>query len=67
MNSEIIADSFFTIGSRHEVCQDYCLDINNRTVALSDGCSSNSHSDFGSRILVNLGIQNYASGSREPL
>lgn len=50
---EYSADSFFTIGDSHSVCQDYALSSDKLPFAsLSDGCSSNPHSDIGSRILV---------------
>lgn len=48
------ADSFFTIGSSHHVCEDYALsgDVDGRPFAvLSDGCSGSKHTDFGSRFL----------------
>lgn len=47
-------DSFFTIGSTHKVCQDYVLHSNKEDkpyVILSDGCSTATDSDFGSRLL----------------
>ena len=49
------ADSFFTIGSSHTVCQDYArtfLEGEACVAVLSDGCSSAVDSDFGSRLLV---------------
>jgi hypothetical protein len=54
---ELISDSYFEIGSSHEVCQDYALDHKGSGSALAilgDGCSSNHHSDFGSRIITRL-------------
>ena len=57
------ADSTFTIGSSHQVCQDYAVAglRNDRGLAsqrnrlayavVSDGCSSSIDSDFGSRLL----------------
>jgi hypothetical protein len=54
---EFIADSYFKIGSSHEVCQDYALDSESGLcVVLSDGCSSNHHSDFGSRIICKTAL-----------
>lgn len=54
------ADSFFTIGSTHKVCQDYavsmCFDVpppdGGSYTILSDGCSTAPDTDFGSRLLV---------------
>ena len=48
------ADSIFFIGSLHSICQDYVLSKNDPQpfVILSDGCSSSTHADFGSRLIV---------------
>ena len=49
------ADSFFTIGRGHEVCQDYARsrsDEDGVHVALADGCSGSPDTDFGARFLV---------------
>lgn len=49
------ADSIFFIGSRHSICQDYVLSKNGSQtpfVILSDGCSSSTHTDFGSRLIA---------------
>lgn len=54
------ADSFFTIGSTHKICQDYSnagindygLVANPTFAAISDGCSGSSNTDIGSRIVV---------------
>lgn len=49
------SDSFFVIGSGHDVCQDYVTSHNNGIksyVVLADGCSGSKDSDIGSRILV---------------
>lgn len=54
------ADSYFTIGKTHKVCQDYARVTDSETVstskpfvlAVSDGCSGSPHTDFGSRFLV---------------
>ena len=52
-------DSYFAIGSSHNVCEDYALHgvVNERPFGvLSDGCSSSPYTDFGSRFLC-LGAQ----------
>lgn len=49
----MISDSFFEIGTTHEVCEDYAISGNNYAV-VSDGCSNSGHridTDWGSRIL----------------
>lgn len=50
------SDSFFCIGSSHNVCQDYALagvSSRGQTYAVvSDGCSGSPHTDFGSRLLT---------------
>lgn len=47
------ADSFFTIGRTHTVCQDYAKAGNcGSVVALSDGCSGSPETDVGARLLV---------------
>lgn len=51
------ADCLFTIGSTHQVCQDYALVGTLGQgwpvfTALSDGCSGSPHTDVGSRMLV---------------
>lgn len=53
----IITDWYYTIGSSHNVCEDYCVtgyykqgDIHYGI--LSDGCSSQIDTDVGSRLLV---------------
>lgn len=51
------ADSFYSIGHTHKVCQDYalCGELENtwpNWVALSDGCSSSPHTDVGARLIV---------------
>lgn len=49
----IHTDSFFCIGSTHDVCQDYALSSpDKRAVIVSDGCSSSPDTDFGARLLV---------------
>jgi hypothetical protein len=50
---DTIRDSFYTIGSTHQVCQDYAYcDENTEKVALSDGCSGAPNSDIGARLMV---------------
>ena len=49
---DIQSDVFFKQGSTHDICQDYAR-AGDAQVALSDGCSSAPHTDFGSRLLVN--------------
>lgn len=44
-------NSFYTIGSSHKVCQDYCWHENNLAI-VSDGCSSSKNTDVGARLLV---------------
>jgi hypothetical protein len=44
------ADSYFSIGSSHRVCQDYAAHRSGFAV-LSDGCSSAPDTDIGSRLL----------------
>jgi hypothetical protein len=50
------SDSFFSIGSTHEVCQDYARNgmVNGglQYAIISDGCSSSPDTDFGARILT---------------
>lgn len=49
------ADHYFTIGSDHDVCEDYALSIAGDTsafIALCDGCSSSPDVDFGARALA---------------
>ena len=55
------ADAYFAMGKSHVVCQDYAA-VGTRPqggaiVALSDGCSSSPHTDFGSRFLVHAALQ----------
>jgi len=48
------ADSFFTIGSTHQVCEDYSLSggkDDNSFAVMSDGCSGSPRTDFGARFL----------------
>lgn len=49
------ADSFYTIGSTHHVCQDYTLHGFSKDrpfVIVCDGCSSAPHSDVGARLIA---------------
>lgn len=49
------ADSFFTQGKSHKICQDYARHVAFSDVAvaaLSDGCSGSPDTDFGARLLV---------------
>ena len=43
-------DCAFHIGTSHDVCQDYAI-ASQRSIAISDGCSSSLLSDIGARIL----------------
>lgn len=43
-------DCAFSIGTTHEVCQDYALS-GDHSVSIADGCSGSVLSDFGSRVL----------------
>jgi len=55
----VYADSYFAIGTTHKICQDYALagSVHNRFfAAVSDGCSSSRHTDFGARFLC-IGTQ----------
>lgn len=61
------ADSFFTIGSTHKVCQDYTRHGYEKSrwfAAVSDGCSSSPDTDFGSRLMVVSAIDYYLSRDR---
>ncbi len=49
------SDSFFAIGSTHDICQDYVANHNHGLksyVVLADGCSGSKDSDVGARVLV---------------
>ena len=49
----INADSFFTIGKTHQVCQDYAVSSpQGDYIVVSDGCSSVPDTDIGARLLV---------------
>jgi len=45
------ADSYFAIGSTHQVCQDHAI-ADGDFVVLSDGCSGAKDSDWGARFLT---------------
>lgn len=45
-------DSYYTIGSTHEVCQDYAIVVNDQRIFLADGCSSSPNTDVGARIVA---------------
>jgi hypothetical protein len=51
-------DVFFTKGTSHKVCQDYAI-AGPDYVVVSDGCSSEQHTDFGSRLLTRAAIQHF--------
>lgn len=49
------ADSFFTIGSSHQICEDYALSGgkgDGSFAVMSDGCSGSPRTDFGARFLA---------------
>lgn len=56
----IVTDSYFEIGSTHEVCEDYAIVGNFKDIAqndihyaiISDGCSSSDKVDVGARLLT---------------
>lgn len=55
---QIETDSFFTMGKRHFICEDYVLtSADGKTVFLSDGCSSSPHTDIGARFLCLCGMK----------
>jgi hypothetical protein len=48
------ADSYFEIGSTHQVCQDYALAYASDDFAyaiMSDGCTSSLNTDIGARLV----------------
>ena len=51
-------DVFFTMGRAHTVCQDYAT-VGTDMVALSDGCSSSKHTDFGARLLCRQALKGW--------
>jgi len=57
-------DTFLKQGSTHYICEDY-IDSNNNLIALSDGCSSSTNTDFGSRVLVRKALSDYKSLMKE--
>ncbi len=55
---QIETDSFFTMGKRHFICEDYVLtSADGKTVFLSDGCSSSPNTDIGARFLCLCGMK----------
>jgi hypothetical protein len=56
------ADSFFTQGSSHRICQDYATHGDDFAI-VSDGCSSAPFSDFGARLLTQAAIQVMQQGT----
>jgi hypothetical protein len=46
-------DSAFYIGTTHEKCEDYALHYEN-LIMISDGCSSSSNTDIGSRLICEV-------------
>lgn len=58
-------DSHFSMGSTHDVCQDYAVSRcdDNRVIAcVSDGCSSSPMSDIGSRLWCVSALRNFSKG-----
>lgn len=57
------ADSFFAIGSTHEICQDYVISNPDKLYTiLADGCSTAKDTDIGARLLVKTEEQNLDKG-----
>lgn len=63
------SDTFFTIGSTHNICQDYAIDGDSykgglakdadfKYAIVSDGCSSVPDADFGARLLSKAAAMN---------
>ena len=47
------ADSYFSIGHSHDICQDYAAHSDAEPIAvMSDGCSGAPMTDWGARLLV---------------
>lgn len=66
------ADSYFTIGKSHTVCQDYARSGTIRGTHLayaivSDGCSSSPDTDFGARILTMAALKRLMAYGDEPI
>lgn len=62
------SDSYFWMGSKHSVCQDYTangtLELPNKTITYSivcDGCSGSPDTDFGARLLAKAAALNIAN------
>lgn len=52
----MLADSIFEQGVTHDVCEDYALHGDGYAI-VSDGCSSGSHTDWGSRLITKAAEQ----------
>lgn len=52
----LLSDSIFEQGVTHDVCEDYALHGEGYAI-VSDGCSSGSHTDWGSRLLAKAAEQ----------
>jgi len=64
------ADSYFTIGSIHQVCEDYSLSGgkgDKSFAVMSDGCSGSPRTDFGARFLSLAMEQILGQGPRKNL
>jgi hypothetical protein len=62
-------DSFFKIGSEHNICQDYALtnkdNLGNYYGIISDGCSSVNRSEYGAQTLTLLAEKTYLSLNKD--
>ena len=61
---KVNTDTFFRIGSSHDVCQDYALH-NQFAAIVSDGCSSSPDTDFGARLLVKAKEMHFYADNKE--
>ena len=62
------ADSAFTIGTTHSICQDYAIAVNDGTTSyaiISDGCSTSKNTDIGARLLVQAAVQIISSEHKQ--
>jgi len=61
---KIQADAYFALGKTHTICQDYATVLQESddvaSIALSDGCSSSPHTDFGARFITRAAVTNPA-------
>jgi len=59
------ADSYFSIGKAHLVCQDYALAGSEGLpfAIVADGCSSSPDTDFGSRFLSQAALRQFQMGA----